>query len=166
MHRYLYETRLICLHIEEFKFGHTVFPVYRRPLVPLFNLMFPLLLLGLLNLAIFFQSPAKRGRKLVNLAAVLLGYLYLLPLLRSRIPPSSDLIISEIAVFLNACMTLFTLIHAVTNSYARNQHYVFVWRDEILFKIPLIFTFAVIGIIIAVSLVFAFIILPSFSKYG
>jgi len=42
--------------IKSFKYGHSVYPVYRHPLVPYVSLFLPIVMLGFLNLGIFFQD--------------------------------------------------------------------------------------------------------------
>ena len=113
--------------IESFNFGHSVYPVYRRPLVPLFSLFFPVVILGMINLGIYFQDNLRTGKKIINIAALLVSYLYFLPFLREKIPPSRSLVISEIVLFSMASLTFLTFLHTI---WVRDIHeYEFVWNQ-------------------------------------
>jgi hypothetical protein len=68
--------------------------VFRRPLVPFFNIFFPIMILGFINLAIFFQDNLNSGKKIMNIGALMISYIAFLPTIRAKIPPSKSLVIS------------------------------------------------------------------------
>jgi hypothetical protein len=70
-----------------------VYPVYRQALVPMVALFFPIIILGMMNLAVFFQNQ-RVGKRLLNISAIMVSYVAFLPIIRKNLPPSNKLVIS------------------------------------------------------------------------
>ncbi len=133
--------------------------------MPLFNIFFPVAILGLINLAIYFQDNKNFGKKIINIAALLVSYLYFLPIVREKISPSRSLTISEIFLFSMASLTLVTYFHSI--SVRHLKEYEFVWDQEVLFIVSLIATLLIIIALMMIFFVFAFCLLPKYnSKKG
>jgi len=52
------------------------------------------MILGFINLGIFFQDNLDSGKKITNIGALLISYIAFLPTIRTKIPPSKSLVIS------------------------------------------------------------------------
>ena len=128
----------------------------------MFNLFFPVAILGFINLGIFFQDNTILGKKIINIAGLLVSYLYFLPIVREKIPPSSSLTITEIILFSMASLTLLTYYHSI--SVRDLQQYELIWNQEILFQIALILTLLIIAVLSIISLVFAFCLSPTYNS--
>jgi hypothetical protein len=50
-------------------------------MVPLFALFFPIVMLGFLNVGVFFQT-AQSGKRMLNIATILVSYIAFLPNIR------------------------------------------------------------------------------------
>jgi hypothetical protein len=61
--------------------------MYKYPQVPILTIVGPLIMLGLINLAIFFQGPALANR-IASLSTLLLAIVAFVPVIRKQIPPS------------------------------------------------------------------------------
>lgn len=87
-------------------------PVFRYPLVPLLLVFVPLCSLGVINLAIFFQSPAL-GDRISSLANLMIAFIFLVPGIRSQIPPNPDITIIEMLVFLEIATAFLCLVQSL-----------------------------------------------------
>ena len=67
--------------IKNFQHAHFIIPLYRRPGVALVTIFFPLMLLGFINLGIFFQDEVL-GKRFINIVALMISYVALIPTLR------------------------------------------------------------------------------------
>lgn len=59
-------------------------------MVGLFMIFFPLWLLGMINLSIFFSEPGL-GDRIGSLASLLLAYVALIPIIRNLLPPNPNI---------------------------------------------------------------------------
>jgi len=67
--------------IEAFHYAHFILPLYRKPFQTLINLFFPVVILSIINLAVFFQDNGI-AKRLQNLAIILVAYVALIPTIR------------------------------------------------------------------------------------
>ncbi len=56
--------------------------MYKKPNPTILTIYFPLLLLGIINIAIFYQDNRKLGKKLINTSALLVSFIALIPTVR------------------------------------------------------------------------------------
>ena len=61
--------------------AHFHFPLYKIPGVTLATIFVPLIFLGLINLAIFFQEPAL-GDRVLSIATLMIAFVGLIPIIR------------------------------------------------------------------------------------
>lgn len=90
--------------------GHAHFhvPLYKFPFVPFTTILVPLVILGIFNLAIFFQSR-DLGDRINNLSALMIAFIGIIPVIRESIPPSPNITRIEQLVYLEIVTTLFCL---------------------------------------------------------
>ncbi len=48
--------------VQNFQYAHFILPAYKRPWPSLITIYFPLLLLGVINICIFFQNNLASGK--------------------------------------------------------------------------------------------------------
>ena len=75
--------------VKPFCYAHFEIPLYKFPGVTLLTIFFPLWLLGILNLGIFFQSVGLADR-IGSLSGLLIAFVALIPVIRSELPQSPD----------------------------------------------------------------------------
>lgn len=85
--------------------------MYRKPFKTLVSLFFPVVLLAIINLAIFFQNGI--AKKIQNIAIVLVAYVALIPTIRSSLPPNDKITFSEVLIFTFAFTTMLTFIQTL-----------------------------------------------------
>jgi hypothetical protein len=68
-----------------------VIPVYKFPGVSIITIFFPLWLLAILNLAIYFQST-DFGNRTVSIGTLVIAYVGLISVIRGQIPPYSGVL--------------------------------------------------------------------------
>ncbi len=81
-------------------------------MVPMFALFFPIVMLGFLNLAVFFQNQ-RTGKRILNVATILVSYIAFLPMIRANLPPASNIILAEILMFAMASQTILSTIDTI-----------------------------------------------------
>lgn len=77
--------------IEHFQYAHFNIPLYKFPMVALATIFLPLWLLGLINLAIFFQDNNLADR-IASIAALMIAFVALIPTIRAQIPPNPHIV--------------------------------------------------------------------------
>ena len=75
---------------EAYKYACFKLPLYKFPLDSIVIIFLPLWLLAVLNLGIFFQSYVLADR-LMNIAALMIAFIALIPTIRERLPPSPSI---------------------------------------------------------------------------
>lgn len=73
--------------IKNFQYAHFIMPIYKYPLATLSTIFFPLWMLGIINIGIFFQDEVL-GKRFLNIAALMIAYVALIPTIRDEVPPS------------------------------------------------------------------------------
>lgn len=76
--------------IGPFNSAHFIITIYKIPNSTLFNIGAPTLLLSLINLVIFSQGSLLAPR-IQNLAALILAFIAIFPVIRGQIPPSPNI---------------------------------------------------------------------------
>lgn len=82
--------KLANIVLKNVQYGHFIIPLYRRPGIALVTIFFPLMILAVINLGIFFQNE-KLGKRFLNISALMVSYVALIPTLREQIPPGPTL---------------------------------------------------------------------------
>lgn len=68
--------------VKNFQYAHFILPVYKKPNPAIITIYFPLLLLGVINIAIFFQNNHQTGKIMLNIAALIVSFIALIPTVR------------------------------------------------------------------------------------
>lgn len=68
--------------VQNFQYAHFILPVYKKPYPSILTIYFPLLLLGVINIAIFFQNKVQTGKIMLNIAALIVSFIALIPTVR------------------------------------------------------------------------------------
>lgn len=103
------EKNLDYSEINEFQHAHFTIPLYKFPFVTLFTIFIPLWLLGIINLGIFFQDTGL-GDRIGSLAALMIAFVALIPVIREALPPNPNITLVEILVYFETLTTLFCFI--------------------------------------------------------
>ena len=77
--------------IEPYHYVHFRIVLYKRPTNSLVGIFFPLLLLGLINMFVFYQSISLSDR-IASLATLALAYIAFLPVINTNIPKNPGII--------------------------------------------------------------------------
>lgn len=85
--------------IKPYNNSHFQIPLYRIPIVSLLTIFFPIWLLGVASLVIFFQDFALADR-VASIATILLAFIAFMPVIREQIPPNPKLTFIEILLYL------------------------------------------------------------------
>jgi hypothetical protein len=87
-------------------------PLYKEPGSTLYTIFLPLLLLSLINLAIFFQNADLHDR-IASVSLLMLAFVSLIPTLRSQLPPSSEISMVEWMVYGQTYTTVLVLVRSL-----------------------------------------------------
>lgn len=68
--------------LKPFQFSHFIIPVYKKPGPAILNIYVPVILLGIINCSIFYQDNRETGKKMLNMGAVMLAFVEILPIVR------------------------------------------------------------------------------------
>jgi hypothetical protein len=66
-------------------------------------------MLGIINCGIFYQEAGATGKKMLNIGALMVSYVALLPTVRVQTTVSPTITFTEILVFLQATTSIFSL---------------------------------------------------------
>jgi len=69
-------------NIKSFQYAHFILTAYKKPNPAILTIFFPLLLLGVINIAIFYQDNRLTGKTMVNIAALIVSFIALIPTVR------------------------------------------------------------------------------------
>lgn len=95
--------------IESFQYGHFIIPLYRHPMDSVASIFIPLWLLGIINLAIYYQE-VKLADRVGSLATLIVAHVALIPIIRENVPPNSTIAFVEILIYLNSLSIISTLV--------------------------------------------------------
>lgn len=68
--------------VSEYQHAHFTIPLYKFPFVTLFTIFFPLWLLGIINLGIFYQDTGLADR-IGSISALMIAFVALIPVIRA-----------------------------------------------------------------------------------
>lgn len=68
--------------INHFQYAHFILPAYKIPDPTLLTIYFPLLLLGIINIGIFYQENRTTGKTMLNISALIVSFIALIPTVR------------------------------------------------------------------------------------
>lgn len=77
---------------DPYKFANFLIPIYKFPSVQILTIFLPLVLLGIINLGIFFQNYEMHDR-VASISVLLIAFVALVPTLRSELPPTTHLVV-------------------------------------------------------------------------
>jgi hypothetical protein len=109
-----------------------------------------LLLLALINLAIFFQNN-DLGSRVASTATLMVAYLAFLPTIRQRIPPSPKFTLIDFTVYSLIFTSMLCLLRSFIDCSSPSSTYSYDWKNDPLYLIS--------GIIDITSLMGVFIML-------
>lgn len=118
--------------IKPFRFAHFEIPLYKAPSVTLSTIFFPLWLLSVLTLGIFFQDIGLANR-IGSLTGLQIAFVALIPVIRSQLPQSPQVTVVEILVYCEIFTGILLFIESIQ---VRNmKSYSFVWYENGLFMV-------------------------------
>lgn len=97
--------------IKFIQYAHFHIPLYKFPFVPLFIVLVPLALLGVINIAIFFQDYSL-GDRVGNIATLMIAFVGMIPVIREQIPPTPYVTLIEIFIYCEIFTALLCLVHS------------------------------------------------------
>ncbi len=98
--------------IQSFECAHFIITLYKIPSSAVATIFMPVLLLCIINLGIFNQDRVLGGR-IENLAALMLAFISVFPVIRNEIPPNPKITYMEILIYLLTGTDLLCLIESV-----------------------------------------------------
>ena len=78
--------------LPKFSFAHFHTPLSKHPIATLGTIFFPLWLLGIINLAVFYQD-ASLGNRIANIATLMIAFVGIIPIIREEVPPNPKITI-------------------------------------------------------------------------
>lgn len=93
-------------------YAHLHIPLSKMPVSTLFSVIFPVILLGVLNLAIFMQDESL-GDRIANIATLMVVFVENIHLLRESVPFYPKITLLEIIIYLETLTTIFCLISSI-----------------------------------------------------
>ena len=87
--------------------------MYKYPIATIINVFVPFYLLSLLSLGVFFQSNDFTGR-LLSIFMLLTSYIAMIPGIRASIPPTPNLILIEIIVYLQTLCIMLIFVQSLS----------------------------------------------------
>ena len=100
--------------------------MYKYPLTTILAVFFPLLLLAIINLAVFFQSNDIGGR-IASIATIMVAYSAFLPTVRQLIPTTPQITAMDLTLVLFALTELLTLLRAFLDRKIPAEDYEYLW---------------------------------------
>jgi hypothetical protein len=76
--------------VKNFQYAHFHIPLYKFPFVSLCTIFLPLVMLGIINLAVFFQSPSLADR-VGNIATLMIAFIGMITVIRNQISPTPSI---------------------------------------------------------------------------
>ena len=95
--------------LPKFSYAHFHTPLSKHPIATLGTIFFPLWLLGVINLAVFYQDAGLADR-IANIATLMIAFVGIIPMIREEVPPNPKFTAIEMLVYLQIATTLLCLI--------------------------------------------------------
>jgi len=68
--------------VQNYQYAHFILPAYKKPNPAILTIYFPLLLLGVINIGIFYQDNLATGKTMLNITALIVSFIALIPTVR------------------------------------------------------------------------------------
>lgn len=81
-------------------------------MVGIVTIFVPLWMLGIINLGIFYQDTGLADR-INSLAGLMLAFVALIPVIRDQLPPSPDITLVEVIVYVQTLTTIFCFAESI-----------------------------------------------------
>lgn len=133
--------------------------MYKFPFVPLITIFFPLWLIAVINLGIFFQDSFLADR-INSIAGLMIAFVALIPTIRDQLPPTPQLTFIEILVYIESFTSMLALIHSLDIRGVSN--YNLIWYNDGLFLVSFILTIITMLVITGLTVLYYFKWLPSY----
>ena len=79
------------VNVKNFQYAHFILPLYKKPNPAILTIYFPLLLLGVINIGIFYQNNNQTGKIMLNIAGLIVSFIALIPTVRENTPVTPTL---------------------------------------------------------------------------
>lgn len=126
------------------------FGMYKYPFTTVLTIFLPIMMLAVLNLAVFFQENSLSGR-ISSLATIMVAYTAFLPTVRDRIPPSPTITAMDLILMGLCCNCMLCLLRSFLD-FGQDPSYIYDWKSDPLYLLSLT-AIATIGIIVIAALV-------------
>lgn len=133
-----------------FQYAYYRIPLYKYPSTSIINIFIPLWILGILNLAIFFQDYDFGGR-VASLATLTLAFVALVPTIYAEIPPNPEIVLVELLVYAETFTSMICLLDSFLLR-RTDPSVEFEWSTDIYFLLSLAITVMNIGIVLVMFL--------------
>lgn len=147
--------------------------MYRYPSNTLVIIFVPMGILSFINLMIFWADVTDVSSKLQTVAGLMIAYAALLPVIRSKIPPSPRVTLMEYMIYALSLNVVFSSLETVLGliRYKRNGTYKFVWDKNWAFLLSMSITIATFAILVFLSIIHKLVWEPRYNylpprKYG
>jgi hypothetical protein len=96
--------------VSYFQYTHFVVPLYKFPGNAWATIFIPMFMLALLSIFIFLQTSTSVEEKLGSIATFVLGFIALVPNIKSELPPSQKISFSEVIVYVESINCMLSLL--------------------------------------------------------
>jgi hypothetical protein len=129
------------------------------PTTTILTVFIPIWLLGVINIAIYFQKTEFKDR-IANLSLVILAYMAFFPTIRDKIPPSPNFTIIDIILY---ALLLTSLLSLISSGYTDGKDD-WGWYRDPLFIISAAIVILTALIVIVLLTIYALIWNPEYNK--
>lgn len=104
------------------------FDLYKYPGTTLLMFFLPVLILSIINLAIYFQANELTG-KIASIATLMVAYTAFLPTVRQLLPNTPQITAMDLILVVLLCNSLLTLLRVFLD-YEQGINFVFDWKSD------------------------------------
>lgn len=101
--------------IDAFQYAYFIVPLYKSPYSMTALLLLQLALIGSVNIGIFFQDITLSGKMMLNMAALIVSLIAILPNIRQSMGKSSQITLAEGCIIFQTSTIILTFIRMIRN---------------------------------------------------
>ena len=121
------------------------------------------MMLGVLNLAVFFQENSLSGR-VSSLATIMVAYAAFLPTIRDRIPPSPSITAMDLILVALCSNCMLCLLRSFLDFSQDQSIYLYDWKQDAFYLLCLTTIITVVLIILIALLIYKVVWEPIYNK--
>ena len=114
---------------KHFQYAHIRIPLYKHPGVNLFEIFVPLMILGFINILVFFQENILAD-KLAIIATATLAFIAFIPTINEAIPNTPEIKLMDILIYMEVLTTILTMIDSLITARTQTINYVFDYTSD------------------------------------